>query len=175
MRSTTEGLSILSKGKYFEWDTKKICGSQKELDPWEKQLTDTAKSGEDGNRQFGSLASTQLTSALNGYSFGQSGVACSEKHSRSGLLKLSSVDGGMKFRKSDFSGNSTSSGIFNKVGTSTTINRFDPGHSKTMKSTYTQRFNLTIKEQLSSTSNLERLKSHKLLRTEGSLMYHILI
>lgn len=171
----TEGISIPTRGELSLMKIKKSTEGMEAIDPWEKIQYEYDDECEVGTRQYGSLASTQLSSAFNGHSLGKSAVANSDQRSRSGVLKLSSVDDNKQNRKSEFSGNSSASGIYSKVTTTTAIKRFDPGLHKTVSSSYTKRFNVSIKEQMSSTSNLEKLKNHKMLRTQGSLVYSLVI
>lgn len=149
----------------------KFHGGASNLDPWESQVKDSIKTPEGEKRCMGSLASTQLTLGLNGNSLGRSTLVASDYHSRSEFTKDSFLNDGKKSRISDFAGKQLAKTTISKPVISSALKKVDPCFTLSLSSAIGSKFSPQVRESGGSLySQLESLKSHRILRTEASLL-----
>jgi hypothetical protein len=165
-----ECISTPSMSDLFEFEPKFLAGSST-LDPWENQPKDSIKTPEGEKRCMGSLASTQLTLGMNGNSLGRSTLIASDYHSRSGIMKDSFTNDGKKSRISDFGGKQLTKGYLNKPVISSVLKKVDPSFTLSLSSAISGKSGIPARESGGSlSSQLESLKSHRVIRPEVSLL-----
>lgn len=149
----------------------KFHGGTSNLDPWESQVKDPIKTPDGEKRCMGSLASTQLTLGLNGNSLGRSTLVASDYQSRSEITKDSFLNEGKKGRISDFGGKQLSKTSISKPVISSALKKVDACFTLSLSSAIGSKLTPQVRETSGSlSSQLESLKSHRILRTEASLL-----
>jgi hypothetical protein len=174
IKGKVDRISNPSLSDLFEFESKFNSGACCP-DPWEQPAKDYAHNPEEGKRCTGSLASTQLTLGLNANSLGRSTMVASEVHSRSGLLKDSFFKDLKKEKNFDFGGIPQGKCFISKPILSSALKKVESGFTLSLGSAFRGKNHFAGRETVGSPSpQLDCIKSHRVLRKEGSLLYPLL-
>lgn len=170
LKKNIDCMSQASMSDLFDYEPK-FGTTAPVSDPWDNHAKESGLTFEDGKRGRVSLASTQLTTGMNANSLGRSTLITSELPSRSGPFKYSFTKELFKNRISDFGGKGFGKRIINKPVLSSALKKVEPDSALSLSSGIGGKISFPTRENGSSlSSQLDNLKSHRILQNEASIM-----